>query len=594
MQKLGSIFSKLNFKTFSQMKARTAIMVAFALTVIPVIAACVFSIYSIHKIQLASDRVEIGQQNMERLLNINRNLEKYRFNAAKLMETKDMTYAEQMKFVLKENGEYLDGVANVVMAGTLNIDKGFVERLRNGRSALLAATEDFIQNHNGEGAEVAYIAADDLVKPGGKTSNALKELAGASQKAMSEAKEDQRRAQTTAYLFTAIMLFLTIVIATVALLAIDSTILRKLKKSFDQISQSSDRLSGSSQVLTENSDGISKATGQIAAAVSQIASGANEQANAASEASRLVDSISAAIRKVSDGARIQYESVSHAGSQLNNLTSMIQQVAGSIEKVAAVASDSSTTAEKGRGAVDATISGMERIMMVSHDSSSKVQTLGEKSKQIGEIIEVIDDIAEQTNLLALNAAIEAARAGEHGRGFAVVADEVRKLAERSARATGEIADLIKGIQAETMEAVDAMEKGTQEVQSGAQLAQNAGSAIEEMLSAIQEVFAQIEGVAAAIDNMRTSASGMEMVMEEISKITDENTLATEEVNSSVESVVKAVSSIAATSEESAASAQEVAASAEQQSASVHEIAASVQELSGMATELEDLVESLNL
>lgn len=135
---------------------------------------------------------------------------------------------------------------------------------------------------------------------------------------------------------------------------------------------------------------------------------------------------------------------------------------------------------------------MERIKTTVTESGERIKQLGEQSKAIGEIIQVIDDIAEQTNLLALNAAIEAARAGEHGKGFAVVADEVRKLAERSGKATKEIANLIISIQKGTDNAVSAMEKGISEVENGSRFAHDAGQALKEILVTVERANQQVQ------------------------------------------------------------------------------------------------------
>lgn len=197
-------------------------------------------------------------------------------------------------------------------------------------------------------------------------------------------------------------------------------------------------------------------------------------------------------------------------------------------------------------------------------------------------------------MLALNAAIEAARAGEHGKGFAVVADEVRKLAERSARATGEIAELIKGIQAETMQAVEAMERGTQEVESGSELAQHAGTAIEEMMASIRGVISQIAVVSDNAEQMAFASNKVSQLIDQIAAISEENSAAAEEVAASTDSLVGSVGSIAASAEESAASAEEVSATSEEQAASVQEIAAKVQTLAGMSEELDKWVAGFNI
>src|SRR5439155_7630128 len=155
------------------------------------------------------------------------------------------------------------------------------------------------------------------------------------------------------------------------------------------------------------------------------------------------------------------------------------------------------SARHGADAVRQTVSGMLEIKGVVAAASAKVEDLGKLGEKIGAVVETIDDIAEQTNLLALNAAIEAARAGEHGRGFAVVADEVRKLAERSQRETKAIAELIRQVQSGTREAVVAMESGSGKVEDGAARADQAGAALTDILEAVDEMVTRVTSIASA-------------------------------------------------------------------------------------------------
>jgi methyl-accepting chemotaxis protein len=371
-------------------------------------------------------------------------------------------------------------------------------------------------------------------------------------------------------------------------------IISPLKVSLKEFGAAAHKLFGASHDLAVNAGTISEASEKISGAIDHVAQGASQQSQNSSEAVEQVKTISEAVNKVGEIAHTQAISVSEMAAGIGELVETINKVNENGETISKVAEETSEVATKGKDAVIETVAGMNRIKDTVTDTAYKIQELGAKSAQIGEIIGVIDDIAEQTNLLALNAAIEAARAGEHGKGFAVVADEVRKLAERSARATGEIADLIKGIQDETQEAVEAMDKGTAEVESGSKLAEHAGEAIEGIMNAINEVAEQLKHSTMLYQKMDQFASKTASDVESIALISEQNSDSARAASKSAGQVLQSVRAIANASEDAAQSAEFVTASTEEQYQSLMNVANEIEMLSDMSKELEGLIGSFKV
>ncbi len=345
-----------------------------------------------------------------------------------------------------------------------------------------------------------------------------------------------------------------------------------------------------SRQLSRASEQTAQATQQITATMQQVARGASEQSASLQQTAGSVDQLSRAIEQIAAGAHEQARAVEEATRAVEAVTSAIESVS---ENAQAGSKEWDATAESAMGGArkaNETVVGMDKIKKAMELVSARVSDLGQRSGDIGNIVATIDDIAAQTNLLALNAAIEAARAGEQGRGFAVVADEVRKLAERSSTATKEIAALVSGTQAGVREAMSAMEQGTKEVEAGYKLATDAGGALDEILTRSQNVKKQVAEISAATGSLMELSQAMKGAMHQIIKIVEENAAATQQMTASSEAVASAVEATAGVAQENSSASEEVSASTEQMSAQVQQALAAAQSLADTAEEMAKLVE----
>ncbi len=362
-----------------------------------------------------------------------------------------------------------------------------------------------------------------------------------------------------------------------------------LRQMVGSVASSATALAETSREMSAASGQAGSATQQIAATIQEVARGNHEESVAVQEAASAMDRLSRAIDLIARGAVEQAKSMGEASHSVAELNGSISQVAVASGEVASATKDAQQAARSGAESVQKTIQGMAAIKESTVNATSEIQDLDRYSEQINSIVETIDDIAEQTNLLALNAAIEAARAGEHGRGFAVVADEVRKLAERASSSTREIAQLVAQVQKETQEAVAAIQRGMREVESGSALAEEAGVALQNILSSVQSAAGQVTHIAYAVSQMEGASQRVVGAVDSVSTAIEESRAATEEMAASSRQVSAAMEKVAAVSEETSASAEEVSASTEETSAQVQQMVAQAQTLAAMAEELQAAV-----
>ena len=311
-----------------------------------------------------------------------------------------------------------------------------------------------------------------------------------------------------------------------------------LKTLIHSIHERSDLLAASSEELSATTEQSTAATEQIARMTQELASGTDVQ-------TAKVDQSEAAIEKMKEG---------------------IEEIAIKSTETSVVAQQANESVNAGNKAIEAAVTQMNTIDDTIKDLSTVIEHLNERSKQIEQITTVIDNIAGQTNLLALNAAIEAARAGEHGKGFAVVADEVRKLAEQSQQSANEIKSLIVTINQDMSNIVGSMDKGMGEVQKGIEVVNMAGSSFEDIQSYMEKVEQDVNATSLTTGNLAVS----------------------------VAKVMEAFEGITAVTSEATSSIQSVSAATQEQLSSMEEVQASAESLSYIAEELQDMVKRFKL
>jgi methyl-accepting chemotaxis protein len=344
-----------------------------------------------------------------------------------------------------------------------------------------------------------------------------------------------------------------------------------------------------SKQLTKASEQTAQATQQITATIQSMARGASEQSSSLQQTAQSMEQLMAAINQIAAGAQVQAKGIEEATSIVKEVSVAITEVSANAESGSESWGATATSAAEGARKTHETVEGMVKIKKAMDQVSMKVSDLGGRSQEIGKIVATIDDIAAQTNLLALNAAIEAARAGEQGRGFAVVADEVRKLAERSSMATKEIASLVGGIQASLRDAVNAMQQGSKDVETGYLLAADAGASLDAILERSQTVGKQVERISTAAKQLNAFSSEMVEAIDRINRVVEQNAAATEQMTENSRAVSGSVGSSATIAEDNSAAAQEVSASVEEMSAQVEQTLAAAQSLTDMSEEMEQSV-----
>lgn len=357
-----------------------------------------------------------------------------------------------------------------------------------------------------------------------------------------------------------------------------------------EINEASQSVATTSKELSANADLASNATQHAANAIEQISLGSDQQSTNVMETVHVVEQVSRAIEQIASGAQVQSTSISTTINMMNDMVKDIEVMSDEARTVQQVSQQNGAIAANGGELVKNTVSGMLKVKEAVFKTAQKIRELGDHSQKIGEIIQVIDEIAEQTNLLALNAAIEAARAGEQGKGFAVVADEVRKLAEKSGSATKEIAKIITDIQQETKIAVESMAIGTREVEKGVDLASEAGKYLADIATGVHTTGENVHKITELINGVLNSSRKVSEAVNQVVAISLENTEATREISTATLQVNSSMQNISSISQQNALSSKKVAYSTEELAESVAGISASGHRLAQMAEKLHKMVD----
>ena len=334
-----------------------------------------------------------------------------------------------------------------------------------------------------------------------------------------------------------------------------ANLINKVKDSVDKVNNSSSmlgekvgHLASAAEVSASSVEETSATINEFGSTTVSIKNNVENQAETVMQTKKSADGVSQSIKNIAESTVSVRNSISQTAAAIEEMMKNISVITQNVNDVNSEAAESGKAAIQGKEEVLKVNGGIEKIRISSTKLVETINQLGKSAENIGSIIEVIDDISEQTNLLALNAAIEAARAGEHGKGFAVVADEVRKLAERSSKSTKEISEIIKIIQADALNAVKSTEESAKLSEDGAILARNASGSLEAIIKKVQTMVNLISQVTGAINEQNSAGIQILHQVDKVNAVVKEVSKSTDMQKNEIENIVGAMNNLSLSTE----------------------------------------------
>lgn len=423
-----------------------------------------------------------------------------------------------------------------------------------------------MQQNGATNAEMQQFWKNELHPVGEKMLKETQDFAAGTANTLKEKSNENAKAAQTSFTLLVILMIITIIIS----VAIAFFFARFLTRPIEKLSQATKEVAAGNlavkEVTIDSKDELAELAhsfntmihqlqtlvGNVSQSSTFVAASAQQLLASTEQSSKATQHITSSIQEVASGSRLQEEHITNNHQTLEEISTGVERVAHATSEVSSLSDEALKMTERGQMSIDHVVEQMQQINHSTTDSASRIRLLNERSSEIANIVNVITEISDQTNLLALNAAIEAARAGEHGKGFAVVADEVRKLAEQSKQSADDIAALIQEIQQETQRAVTSMDHGTKDVAAGIEAVSFVGDGFTRINEAIQHITNEITDITQSAEEMAHSSSQIVDAMEKISylskdasdysenvALTSEKQLSTmEEINSASEDLAK--------------------------------------------------------